>query len=240
MGFSRENQARKPTLEHIQKVPERELGVARIKQAEKPTTWVFEERIKQENPNRKLINVREDGSVNHIVNFDINTGEVLGAVEGQGLSPDSSWTRGQSWGIYGFTLSFLHSGREEYRKTAERIADYVLSVMPESNLVPVDYCQPKDIPWEDSTAAAITACGLIELAKCEDDAARAKKYLDEALALLKTLDAKRCSWDETRDELLEKCTAAYHDKEHDFTIIYGDYYFIEAVYKLCGTELFIW
>ena len=184
--------------------------------------------------------VREDGSVNHIVNFDINTGEALGPVDGQGMAPDSSWTRGQSWGIYGFTLSFLHTGKKEYRETAERIADYVISAIPESNIVPVDYCQPKDIPWEDSTAAAITACGLIELAKCEDDAARAKKYLDEALALLKTLDAKRCSWDETRDELLEKCTAAYHDKEHDFTIIYGDYYFIEAVYKLCGTELFIW
>ena len=184
--------------------------------------------------------VREDGSVNHIVNFDINTGEALGPVDGQGMAPDSSWTRGQSWGIYGFTLSFLHTGKREYRETAERIADYVISAIPESNIVPVDYCQPKDIPWEDSTAAAITACGLIELAKCEDDAARAKKYLDEALALLKTLDAKRCSWDETRDELLEKCTAAYHDKEHDFTIIYGDYYFIEAVYKLCGTELFIW
>ncbi|MCI1381686.1 MAG: glycoside hydrolase family 88 protein, partial [Lachnospiraceae bacterium] len=184
--------------------------------------------------------VREDGSVNHIVNFDINTGEALGPVDGQGMAPDSSWTRGQSWGIYGFTLSFLHTGKKEYRETAERIADYVISAIPESNIVPVDYCQPKDIPWEDSTAAAITACGLIELAKCEDDEAKAEKYLGKALELLKTLDAKRCCWDETRDELLEKCTAAYHDKEHDFTIIYGDYYFIEAVYKLCGTELFIW
>lgn len=184
--------------------------------------------------------VREDGSVNHIVNFDINTGEALGPVDGQGMAPDSSWTRGQSWGIYGFTLSFLHTGKKEYRETAERIADYVISAIPESNIVPVDYCQPKDIPWEDSTAAAITACGLIELAKCEDDEAKAEKYLGKALELLKTLDAKRCCWDETRDELLEKCTAAYHDKEHDFTIIYGDYYFIEAIYKLCGKELFIW
>ena len=184
--------------------------------------------------------VRDDGSVNHIVNFNINTGEILGPVPGQGMNPDSSWTRGQSWGIYGFTLSFLHTGKKEYRETAERIADYVISAIPESNIVPVDYCQPKDIPWEDSTAAAITACGLIELAKCEDDEAKAEKYLGKALELLKTLDAKRCCWDETRDELLEKCTAAYHDKEHDFTIIYGDYYFIEAIYKLCGTELFIW
>ena len=46
MVFSRENQARKPTLEHIQKVPERELGVASIKQAEKPTSWVLEEKSK--------------------------------------------------------------------------------------------------------------------------------------------------------------------------------------------------
>ena len=60
------------------------------------------------------------------------------------------------------------------------------------------------------------------------------------MKLLQTLDAERCSWDPGIDELLEKCTAAYHDKEHEFPIIYGDYYFIEAVMKILEKELFIW
>ena len=57
---------------------------------------------------------------------------------------------------------------------------------------------------------------------------------------MKALDEKDCSWDENVDNLLQKCTAAYHDKNHDFPIIYGDYYFIEAIWKLTGQELFIW
>ena len=65
-------------------------------------------------------------------------------------------------------------------------------------------------------------------------------YLNGALKLLKALDEKRCSWDPEVDNLLEKCTAAYHDEEHEFSIIYGDYYFIEALLKLSGQELFIW
>ena len=48
------------------------------------------------------------------------------------------------------------------------------------------------------------------------------------------------AWYTSIDELLEKCTAAYHDKEHEFPIIYGDYYFIEAVMKILEKELFIW
>ena len=57
--------------------------------------------------------------------------------------------------------------------------------------------------------------------------------------MLKALAEKRCNWDENQDNLLEKCTAAYHDKDHEFSIIYGDYYFIEAVIKRCsyGNEL---
>jgi unsaturated chondroitin disaccharide hydrolase len=50
----------------------------------------------------------------------------------------------------------------------------------------------------------------------------------------------RCNWDCKTDNIVEKCTGAYHDKKHEFAIIYGDYYFIEAIWKLTGQELFIW
>ena len=48
------------------------------------------------------------------------------------------------------------------------------------------------------------------------------------------------NFDPAADEILDRCSGAYHDKEHNFPIIYGDYYLIEAIWKLTGDELFIW
>ena len=147
--------------------------------------------------------VRGDGSVNHIVGFDPETGEKVTSYGGQGYGTGSSWTRGQSWGLYGFTLSYLHTKDEAYLDTA------------------------------------IAACGLIELAKLREGR-QGKVYLDAALKLLYALTEHSTNWNEDEDNLLEKCTAAYHDREHEFSIIYGDYYFLEALMKLAGKDLFIW
>ena len=111
--------------------------------------------------------------------------------------------------------------------------------IPESNLIPVDFRQPEDCGLEDSTAAAIGACGLIEIAK-QEKGRESRVYLQAALRLLRTLASERCNWNEEEDQLLEKCTAAYHDTEHEFSIIYGDYYFLEALMKLAGKEVFLW
>ena len=183
--------------------------------------------------------VREDGSVNHIVEFNPDTGEYVKSHGGQGMCEGSTWTRGQAWAVYGFTLSYIHTKEENYLKTARKAADYYVSHIPESGLIPVDFCQPREVPWEDSTASAIAACGLIELSRLTDGRDK-EKYYNAAVKLLKALSDNRCNWDENTDNILEKCTAAYNDKEHEFSIIYGDYYFIEAIWKLTGQELFIW
>lgn len=183
--------------------------------------------------------IRGDGSSNHIVEFNAETGEYVQTFGGQGAFTGSSWTRGQAWALYGFCLSYLHTKKEHYLDTAKRVANYFIANIPESGLIPVDFRQPGDCTWEDSTAAAIAACGLLEIAKCVREEEK-HVYHGAALRLLKALDEKRCNWDENADNLLEKCTAAYHDKEHEFSIIYGDYYFIEAIWKLTGQELFIW
>ncbi len=183
--------------------------------------------------------VRGDGSVNHIVEFDPETGEKIKSYGGQGYGTGSSWTRGQSWGLYGFTLSYLHTKDEAYLDTAERIANYFIANIPGDGLIPVDFRQPQEPAYQDSTAAAIAACGLIELAKLREGR-QGKVYLDAALKLLYALTEHSTNWNEDEDNLLEKCTAAYHDREHEFSIIYGDYYFLEALMKLAGKDLFIW
>lgn len=183
--------------------------------------------------------VRENGSVHHIIEFDPETGAIIGPRGGQGMQVGSSWTRGQSWALYGFTLSYLHTGKQEYLETAKKIADYVVSQIPETGFIPVDFDQPKDVLWEDSTATTIIACGLLELEKLVDGELK-DKYYNNALFLLHTLEEKRCNWDNNADHIVEKCSAAYHDQNHDFTIIYGDFFFTEAILKVAEKDMQMW
>lgn len=193
--------------------------------------------------------IREDGSVRHIVEFDPETGNFVREHGGQGMGEGSSWTRGQSWALYGFTLSFHHAREKRYMDVACKVADAFVRRIPESGLIPVDFDQPAEVKWQDGTAAAIAACGLLTLAKelenMELSAAEGKEervfaYRLAALKMLHALDEKGCDYDPEHDELLTKCTAAYHDGRHDFPIIYGDYYYVEAIWKLTGDESFIW
>ncbi len=183
--------------------------------------------------------VRPDGSVNHIVEFDPFNGGVVKTNGGQGYENGSSWTRGQAWGLYGFLMSYKHTGKEEYLNTSKRIANYFIASIPEDGIIPVDFRQPKEPKWEDSTAAAIAACGFIEIARQVPEHEK-DMYMNAAIKLLKTLDSKRCDWTKDCDCILNNCTAAYHRKEHHFNIIYGDYYFMEAIFKLKGNDLYIW
>jgi len=182
--------------------------------------------------------IRDDGSAVHIGEFNSETGEFIKSYGGQGYAEGSSWTRGQTWALYGLTLTYLHTGEDFYLEGAKKVASYFLSRIPDSGLIPVDFKQPAECTWEDSSAAAIAACGFIELYRAVNG--EIEEYLLVAVALLKTLAEKRLCLDVNRDELLENCTAAYHDKEHNFPIIYGDYFFVEALWKLTGKEVFIW
>lgn len=183
--------------------------------------------------------VREDGSVNHIVVFNPLTGEVIRTDGGQGYKEGSSWTRGQSWALYGFILSYIHTKNKEYLDTAKKVANYFISNIPEDGFIPVDFRQPRDCVWEDSSAAAIAACGMLEIEKYMEENEK-HIYHNAALKLLMALSTYRCNWNENTDNIVEKCTVTYHDKSHENSLIYGDYYFIEAIWKLTGQESFMW
>lgn len=183
--------------------------------------------------------VRPDGSVHHIVEFDPFHGGMVQSHGGQGYEDGSSWTRGQTWGLYGFMMSYKHTGKEEYLHTAKRIAHYFIANIPGNGIIPVDFRQPKEPAYEDSTAAAIAACGLIEISKAVGQYEK-DLYLGAALKLLQTLDASRTDWTTDCDCFLKNGTAAYHIAEHHQSIIYGDYYFMEAILKLQDKDLYFW
>lgn len=182
--------------------------------------------------------VRPDGSIRHIVEFDPDNGGVVRTYGGQGYEVGSSWTRGQAWGLYGFLMSYRHTGNDTYLQAAKRIAHYFIANIPEDGIIPVDFRQPAEPRLMDDTAAAIAACGLIEIAKCVPSLESAM-YVNAALKLLKTVDA-RCDWSEASDAIVQFGTEAYHRDRHHQPIIYGDYYFIEAVLKLQGDDLYLW
>ncbi len=180
--------------------------------------------------------VRQDGSCAHILRFDPETGELLESRRGQGMDYTSSWCRGQAWALYGFTLSYLNTGDGAFLETARRVADYFLAHIPKGHLIPVDFCQDDEVPWEDSSAAAIASCGLIELSRATGD----PRYQTAAVGLLVTLEERRCDFAPERDNLLTNCSESYHEGEHNIPLIYGDYFFTEAILKLAGRETRIW
>lgn len=182
--------------------------------------------------------IRSDGSVEHIVEFDPVHGGVVKTYGGQGYENGSSWTRGQAWAIYGFMMSYIHTDKTEYLNTAMRVAHYFIANIPKSGIIPLDFRQPKEDIWEDSSAAAIAACGLIEIARAVGIGEK-ELYWNTALKLLKTLDEKRSNWTKDCDCIIENCSEAYHSQKH-IHMIYGDYFFMEAVFKLKENDIFLW
>ena len=183
--------------------------------------------------------VRPDGSVCHIVEFDPESGRMVKSYGGQGYGEGSSWTRGQGWAVYGFANSYTHTGKKEYLEAARKVADYCIANLPESGIIPVDFRQPPEPAWEDSCAACVIACGLLEVARHVSDPEK-EKYENAAAKILRAIAEKRADWTENCDAIVQNCTGAYHSPEHHFTMVYADYYFIEGLYKLAGIGRLLW
>ena len=183
--------------------------------------------------------VRPDGSVCHIVEFDPESGRMVKSYGGQGYGDGSSWTRGQGWAVYGFANSYTHTGKKEYLEAIRKVADYCIANLPESGIIPVDFRQPQEPAWEDSCAACVIACGLLEVARHVSDSEK-EKYENAAVTILRAIADTRADWTENCDAIVQNCTGAYHSPEHHFTMVYADYYFIEGLYKLAGIGRLLW
>lgn len=186
--------------------------------------------------------VREDGSTVHIVKHSRESGEKIKDIGGQGYDGDSCWSRGLSWAVYGFTISYIHTGKKEYMETAIKCADYYISECEKSGYVPLlDFKAPCEPVYYDSTAGVITACGLIEIAKhLENDG---QKYFDAAMKTLKATEEKCCCFDENTDYIVDMGSVHYPREGKapvHIPIIYGDFFFTEALCKICGKDFLIW
>ncbi len=189
--------------------------------------------------------IRQDGSVNHIVDHEIDKVGIKQILGGQGYSAESCWSRGLAWAVYGSVISYIHTEKEEYLEAAKKTADYFIEHCKATKYLPlVDFCAPAEPVYYDSTAGLCAACGMLEIAKYVSEE-EGKRYTEEAINILKACDKAFCDYSENTDALVLMGTERYPHREQDFKgvhipIVYGDYFFVEALLKLKGNEFFIW
>jgi uncharacterized protein YyaL (SSP411 family) len=195
--------------------------------------------------------IREDYSTYHVVDFDTITGAALSKATCQGFSDNSTWSRGQAWMIYGYTMMYRETLDPAYLYTATRLADFYLSHLP-NDLIPFwdfNAGQPGYVPDEnsyaahfrekprDASAAAIACSALFEL----HTYAPGKSYHDYAVKMLHNLaspDYRAPLGENANFILMHSVGSIPHQNEIDKPLVYADYYFLEALtrYRESGEE----
>ncbi len=183
--------------------------------------------------------VRGDGSTAHEGIFDLETGEFLRQSTHQGWRDDSSWARGLTWALYGFGTAYSFTQDVRFLQTAEACANFYIERTPDHGVPPNDWEEPNpQYPYE-SSAAAVAASGLQNLARLTGDAARSRLYRDYALQILDTLTGPKFTAYETPgwEGILKH--GMYHQRKGlgvDESVMWGDYFYLEAICKVLGYE----
>ena len=173
-------------------------------------------------------NFRPDGTSYHVAVFDAETGAYRYSCTHQGYADDSMWARGQAWGIYGYTMVYRFTREPRFLEFAQKIADVYLARLPEDKVPYWDFCDP-EIPnaSKDASAAAVVASALLELSTYTDG-----KYRADAEAMLRSLYENYRAPEGCDSFLLHSTGHHPAGKEIDYSIVYADYYFIEALLRL--------
>ncbi len=184
--------------------------------------------------------VREDGSTAHEGIFDLETAEFLRQTTHQGLSGDSAWARGLAWSLYGYSKVYALTNDETYLEVAERNAQYWLSHLPEDKVPFWDFDADLSQPppkgaQKESSAGAIAASGLLDLASQTKSAERAEAYRSTAIAMLDAMvDPEYLAIDTSGWEGILK-HGVYHTEKNlgvDESVMWGEFFFVEALTKV--------
>jgi chondroitin AC lyase len=198
--------------------------------------------------------LRPDFSTYHVVSYDPQTGEVESKTTAQGWSDNSTWSRGQAWGIYGFTMMYRETGDKAYLEAAKKMADFFLNHpnLPADKIPFWDFnaqqegyvptwpdrtsafpVPPDKFPiarYRDASAGAIVASALMELYSHT----KTEAYLTAAAAMLHSLasDAYKAGLGENANFILKHCVGSIpHGSEIDVPLVYADYYYLEALLR---------
>jgi len=177
--------------------------------------------------------VRSDGSSYHVVEFNPATGDIVKKFTHQGYADESTWARGQAWGIYGFSTAYLYTKDKRFLKTAQRMADYFSAHLPD-DFVPCWDLTLSEIDAErDASAGAIAASGLYKLADVSLTKCAEQKYRTTAKAITASLlnGYLFSQSDRPKEEGILLHTVYHHHKKWGVDESYppGDYYLIETI-----------
>ena len=181
--------------------------------------------------------VRGDGSTSHEGIFDLETGEFLRQTTQQGFRGDSCWSRGLAWSLYGFGTCRSLTREPKYLETAELNAEYWLDHAPEDGVVPWDFDAPEDGPLSraqvDTSASAIAAVGLLNLAELTTHETRRKAYREFALTTIGSLAANYLgdSVDGWEGILRGGVYHIHKDLGVNESVMWGEFFFVEALQR---------
>ncbi len=183
--------------------------------------------------------VRSDGSSYHVVHFSENNGGVKLKRTAQGLDDESTWARGQAWGIYGFALAYKETGQEIALESAINMANFYLNNLPEDNIPFWDFDVDDTQAPKDTSAAAIAATGLWLLG-AQLPGQDGDTYRNASINLINAmLNDEYINVDLNKGALLKHATGNKPGEfEVDVSLIYADYYLIEAL--LLQQEIIDW
>lgn len=167
--------------------------------------------------------VREDGGSCHVVDFN-DDGSLRGKYTHQGYSAESTWARGQAWGVYGFTVAYRYTQNETFLNAAGKLADYFIQNLPDDKIPFYDFDDP-NIPnvAKDASAAAIACAALFEL----HTYAPANNFQEAALHILESLMVNYTAKGTNLSSILQRGCERKGGEEKG--LIYADYYFLEAL-----------
>ena len=183
--------------------------------------------------------VREDYSSFHTYQMDPLTGKAIEGRTHQGFRDSSTWARGQAWIVYGYALSYLYTKNKDFLNIACNAADYFLENLPKDNVAYWDFSFTDKVPdIKDTSAAAILACGFLELSDRLSDPVKAEEYKKTAKAIVKSL-YDNYFWHDMNSPVV-LTNGMYHRDLGSVGTSWGDYFFFEAIARLEGNHVRFW
>ena len=176
---------------------------------------------------------RDDYTSYHVAVYDTLTGECINRCTHQGYSDNSMWSRGQAWAIYGFSMVYRETKDPKYLDFVEKVTQVYLDHLPEDYIPYWDFSAPgiPDAP-RDASAACIVASALLEMSTFYTGE-KSATYKDAAVKMLVSLGSSKYRGGETNHSLLLHSTGHWPaGSEIDASIIYADYYYMEALLRL--------
>ncbi len=180
---------------------------------------------------------RPDGSCYHVAVYDTINGNLIKGVTHQGYADNSMWARGQSWAIYGYTMVYRYTHNRVFLDFAQKVTDIYIKRLKETSddLVPLwDMDDPRGVKGgapKDASAACVVADALLELQQYVGDE-KGEEYKLFALQSLAQLSTDRYQSGKKNVAFLMHSTGHHPaGSEIDASIIYADYYYLEALMR---------